>query len=119
MINRPAKPLMRDPNTYLTLKGNRYLVVDLNRNQIIRGFGYTPQAKNNKGVIEKVSISTSKNGKKWSRVGDFEFGNIVNDPTHRIHYFQKPIKTKYIKINILKIANDDKVATIAELDFIR
>lgn len=46
----------------------------------------------------KGSVKFSENGKDWILAETFEFGNLKNDPTCRYHYFKKPAKARYIRI---------------------
>ena len=69
-------------------------------------------------MIEKGVIKVSQNGKSWSVLEEFEFGNLINDPSPRRHYFDKPVNTRYIMIESKVIAGGGKSAAIAELDFL-
>ena len=103
-----------DENTYWlssSKKSNHHLTIYLGKTYNIIGFAYTPNP--NKGIIKKGVIKMSLDGKYWQFAEDFEFGNIVNDPTKRYHYFKKAIKSKYIKI----ITNNKQTA-ISEIDLI-
>ena len=95
-----------------------FLVIDIKKHKKIKGFSYTPQTFNKIGLVEKGSIHISGNGKTWKEAGKFEFGNLINDPSQRTYYFKKPVYGRYIKITVLKIAGDYKIATAAEIDFI-
>lgn len=110
-----------DRKTYwLSKKGTlHYLAIDLGKNYKINGFEYIPQTKNYKGMIEKGIIQISKDGEFWVKLESFEFGNLINDPTKRIHYFKKFIETRYIRIDSEVIAGGGKIASIAELNFIQ
>jgi alpha-L-fucosidase len=92
--------------------------IDLGESYKIKEFAYTPQTKHADGMIEKGTIKISKNGKLWETVENFEFGNLINDPTIRKHYFKTPIETRYIKIESTVIAGGNKTAAIAEIDFL-
>ena len=69
-------------------------------------------------MIEKGIIKISTNGKLWKVVEDFDFGNLINDPTTRRHFFKASVKTRYIRIESKVIAGDNKTAAIAEIDFL-
>ena len=85
---------------------------------MLNGFTYTPQNDNSEGMIEKGIIKISQDGKSWKVFEKFEFGNLINDPSPRRHYFDKPIKTRYVMIQSDVIAGNGKSAAIAELDFL-
>lgn len=94
-----------------------WIAVDMGAAHQMRGFAYTPQtAAGGEGMIEHGNVQVSDDGKKWRNVGDFEFGNLINDPVTRYHWFKKPVRARYIRINATRIAGDSKVAAIAELD---
>ena len=60
----------------------------------------------------------STDGKTWKIIEDFQFGNLINDPTTRTHMFQSKINARYISIESKEIAGNGKTAAIAELDFL-
>lgn len=108
-----------DPNTYWKSEkenSTHYLVVDLGEKLSLKGFAYTPQTETKEGMVEKGSISISEDGKLWTLVDHFEFGNLINDPVKRYHYFPKELTTRYVKIEANQIAAKGEVMTIAELD---
>lgn len=93
------------------------LTIDLGKKEQISGLAYTPQgAFYGEGMIAKGLVEVSKDGKKWQKVGVFEFGNLINDPSTRYYNFPKKVEAKYIRIVPEEIAGDSKVAAIAELD---
>lgn len=95
---------------------NRSLTIDLGSVQTIRGFAYTPQKANKEGMFERGCIRISKDNEHWEKAEDFTFGNLINDPTKRYHYFKAPIKARYIQIEMTEAANKSDYASIAELD---
>jgi len=99
-------------------KGNsHFIAIDLGGEQQLKGFAYTPQTKHSDGMIEKGKIKVSSNGKSWKMLEDFEFGNLINDPTTRRHFFKTPVETRYIRLESTAIAGGNKSAAIAEIDF--
>lgn len=97
---------------------SHFISIDLNEAYMLNGLAYTPQNDNSEGMIEKGIIKISQDGKLWSVFEEFEFGNLINDPSPRTHYFDKAIKTRYIMIESNVIAGNGKSAAIAELDFL-
>lgn len=95
-----------------------FINIDLGQEYSIKGFTYTPQTASSEGMIEKGVVKTSSDGKSWRNVEDFQFGNLINDPTTRTHLFKSNINTRYIRIESKEIAGDGKTAAIAELDFL-
>lgn len=107
-----------NPNTYWSSeeKAPHFIAIDLGRMEELSGFAYTPQKENSKGMIAKGNIQISNDGKKWKEVETFEFGNLINDPTKRFHYFKKAVKAQYVRIETSEIAANGQVASIAEID---
>ena len=66
--------------------------------------------------MEKGVFYISADGKSWKKAEDFEFGNLINDPTKRQHYFQQPVSARFVKIEATRIAAGGQVVAIAELD---
>ncbi len=110
-------------NTYWHSKDNsansHYLVIDLGKTCEIKGFIYTPQVINDRGMIQKGRVKTSKDGKNWTYAEGFTFGNLINDPTSRKHLFKKTVKTRFVRIESVEIANEGSTAAIAEIDFLQ
>ena len=92
------------------------IAIDLGQTETLNGFAYTPQKDNSEGMIAKGNILTSNDGKNWTKAEGFEFGNLINDPTKRFHYFKAPVKVRYVKIEAAEIAANGKNAAIAEID---
>jgi alpha-L-fucosidase len=110
-----------DPATYWSSgpKGMpHYINIDLGKEYVISGFTYTPQTSSSEGMIEKGVVRISTDGKSWKNEEDFQFGNLINDPTARTHMFKSKIKTRYIGLASKVIAGNGKTAAIAELDFL-
>ncbi|MDO5977394.1 alpha-L-fucosidase [Flavivirga spongiicola] len=109
-----------DPNTYWQSEargGSHYITIDLGKEYTLKGFAYTPQGEHSEGMIEKGIIKGSKDGLTWNTIEAFGFGNLINDPVTRRHYFKAPVSTRYIRIESKVIAGGKKTAAIAELDF--
>ncbi|QOD59463.1 alpha-L-fucosidase [Polaribacter haliotis] len=98
---------------------SHFIEIDLGKEETLKAFGYTPQTKNSNGMIEQGVIKVSNNGKSWKTFENFEFGNLINDPTPRTHYFKKPMKTRFVRIESKTIAGSKKQASIAELNFFK
>lgn len=95
-----------------------YIAIDLGAAQTLNGFAYTPQIRNSEGMMAKGVIKVSDDGKNWKEAERFEFGNLINDPTKRYHYFKNPVTARYVRIEATEIAANGKVVTIAELDLL-
>ncbi|MFI3314679.1 MAG: alpha-L-fucosidase [Rikenellaceae bacterium] len=98
---------------------NHSITVDLGNKHTLKGFAYTPQTNNSDGMMAKGVIKVSSDGRNWINGGNFDFGNLINDPSKRYFYFSNAIPNcKFVKIEITEIAKGDKVVTIAEIDLI-
>ena len=73
---------------------SHYISIVLNKEYKLTGFIYTPQTESSEGMIEKGVIKISEDGKSWKVVEDFEFGNLINDPSPRTHYFDGSVNTR-------------------------
>ena len=94
------------------------IAIDLGNVHKLAAFVYTPPKTFLDGMIEKGIIQISDDGKNWKNVESFEFGNLINDPTARTHYFKNAISARYIQLQATVIAGNKKSVAIAELDFI-
>lgn len=108
-----------DPATYWQTKDSaaQFIAIDLGAEYRLKGFAYTPQKQHREGMMAKGIFQISSDGKTWQTVDQFEFGNLVNDPSTRNHYFKREAATRYIRIEATEIAANGKSLTIAELDF--
>lgn len=98
------------------LDGERALTIDLGKPESLAGFAYTPLQHPAKNMVVEGVFQTSADGRRWKEVDGFIFGNLVNDPTKRYHYFKKPVKARYIRIVPGKIATNGTIEETDELD---
>lgn len=98
--------------------GQHQIAIDLGSTHNLTGFIYTPPANFADGMLEKGILQTSNDGKNWKDVETFGFGNLINDPTPRTHYFKNVIAAKYVQLKAVTIAGNKKTLAIAELDFL-
>ncbi len=95
-----------------------YLIIDLGKDQGLSGLAYTPQAdKSFKGGVTKIVVKVSNDGKQWKTVESVEFGNLVNDPTKRFHYFKETIPARYVRIEPTVMAQEGKL-TLDNIDLL-
>ena len=92
------------------------LIVDMGENKRVNGFIYTPQTENADGMISEMQVMVSNNGGKWRIVGNYEFGNLVNDPSPREQKFDKGVDARYVQFVPIRTADDSPCVTIAEID---
>ena len=115
----PAMAIDENPNSAWATEesnGTHFISIDLGKSLVISGFAYTPRRGSPNGMLEAGIFKISDSGKIWKEVESFSFGNLVNDPTKRYHYFSKTVKARYIRIEATRIAADSKELSIAELD---
>jgi len=101
-----------------TNEDQHLFAIDLGNTHNLTGFIYTPPTDFADGMLEKGILQTSSDGKNWQDVEAFGFGNLINDPTPRTHYFKNAITAKYIQIKATGIAGNKKALAIAEIDFL-
>lgn len=109
-----------NPKTYWITKSasqTHSIAIDLGSVEALKGFAYTPQTVNARGLIAGGVFQVSPDGKEWQDVETFEFGNLKNDPTKRYHFLKTPVSTRYVRIKTDKIEAQGKDAAVAELDF--
>ncbi|WP_316837352.1 alpha-L-fucosidase [Pedobacter nutrimenti] len=94
------------------------IAIDLGHVHNLTGFIYTPPKQFAEGMMQKSIIQISNDGKNWQTVENVEFGNLVNDPTPRTHYFKKAVSTRYVQVQAIAIEANKKQLAIAELDFL-
>ena len=99
----------------ITGKTSDYVIIDLNGEQAISGFAYTPPKKNEEGTVAGI-IRVSDDGKDWKEATTFELGNLINDPTKRFHHFKQAVKARYVKVESTEIAAHPENAAIVEID---
>lgn len=92
------------------------VTIDLGQSETLNGFAYTPQTADSRGMIAKGTVSVSADGSGWAKVTDFELGNLVNDPSKRYVYFDKPVTGRYVRIDVKAMEHNDNIATAAEFD---
>ena len=106
-----------DNKTYSNFDKNNPIIISIGEPIRIKAFSYTPiENPKNAGLIEKGNIDISNNGTVWSSLGEFEFGNLENDPTTRTFNFQSPVEASFLRINIDSVTGNYPKAAIAEID---
>ncbi|TLP70547.1 alpha-L-fucosidase [Maribacter sp. ACAM166] len=109
-----------DPQSYWQSQAktkNHFVILDLGKKTEINSFAYTPPISNADGMIQKGHIFSSDDGKIWTKQDTFIFGNLINDPTQRMHHFKQNFTTRFIKLETDEIAGIGNSVAIAELDF--
>lgn len=94
------------------------LTIDLGGSLSLRGFAYTPPTQRGIGLLAKGRIQVSVDGKKWTDVQTFEFGNLVNDPTRRYCYFPESVQGRYVRIYAEDITGNSFSVGVAEIEIL-
>ncbi|WP_126248997.1 alpha-L-fucosidase [Chitinophaga rhizosphaerae] len=97
--------------------GAHSITIDLGTTHDLKGFAYTPQTLHAEGMMAKGRILVSADGQTWQPSETFEFGNLINDPTTRYHYFKNSVKTRFVKIEATETAAGSASVAIAEIGF--
>lgn len=92
------------------------ITLDLGTATLLKGFGYTPQTHNARGMMEKGVIKISNDGTNWQTIQNFEFGNLINDPSPRTLYFNQSVTGRFVRIESTGIAGAGKSLAIAEIE---
>ena len=115
----PSKAFDDNPNTCgISNEGELpVLTWKLEKKEWLNGFSYTPPQKNMGDMMAKGSIWTSLDGEKWEKIGEFNFGNLINNPTRRFFYFKKIVEATYVRLQVIESTNKEKgTVCIAEVD---
>lgn len=109
-----------NPKTYWqsgSTGATHFIEIDLGKAVKLKGFAYTPQTEHNKGMMERGIIKISEDGSTWREAETFEFGNLINDPARRTHYFKNAMQGRFVRVESTVIAGNDSSLAIAELEF--
>jgi len=94
------------------------LVIDMGKQQNIRGFRYFPdQALWGPGIISHYKFYVSNDNKNWKLVDEGEFSNIKNNPLWQIKTF-KPEQARYFKFQALGNTENNNNIGYAEINLI-
>lgn len=108
-----------NPGSYWTsnAQGPHFIEIDLGQTETLNGFAYTPPREDT-GMMAKGNLLISTDGKNWQKIEEFEFGNLINDPTQRFHDFKQPIKTRFIRVESTETTANGNTVSVAEIDFL-
>lgn len=111
LIRKKWKPLNADNK-----KRNYEIGIDLGKTETLTGLAYIPVEGKSKSMIVEGDFLTSTDGTRWEKVDSFMFGNLINDPTKRYHYFEKPVTVRYVRIVPKENTGNGRIENIMELD---
>jgi alpha-L-fucosidase len=110
-----------NPRTYWQSDASgssHFIAIDLGQRVQLKGFSYTPQNRDGRGMMEKGILKISDDGTTWREVERFTFGNLINDPTTRTYFFESAATARYVRIESATIAGGDTSLAIAEVEFL-
>lgn len=88
-----------EKNSWTTENTNNALTIDFGTSLDITGFSYTPIDGKSDILTVSGSVEASADGKIWSTLEDFEFGNLTNDPTTRRIHFKTATQSRFLRFN--------------------
>lgn len=105
--------------TYLSVKNNIPVIVDLGEVRGIKGFTYIPVPDEKANNISAYNFYVSNDGKNWNKViSSSSFDNIRNSPVKQEVLLNKKVNGKFIKLESLQNVNSANEYTIAEIGLI-
>ncbi|MBQ0087631.1 MAG: alpha-L-fucosidase [Bacteroidales bacterium] len=82
-------------------------VIDCRKQLLISGFNFIPNTNNYNGdYVSRAVLSVSDDCRKWTKVADCEFGNIINNPTRRTVNLAEPVTARYVRMDVLQLVGD-------------
>lgn len=114
-----ADALDGNPQTYWmsSKQAPHFMMIAFPKEQQLKGFAYTPQQEHSEGMMAKGDILVSTDGEHWTKAESFEFGNLINDPTQRFHFFKQPVNARFVKINVTETTSNSPSVAVSEVDF--
>lgn len=92
------------------------LTLDMQQEYTISGLTYLPHRDG--GLIESYEVLVSRDGETWQSVSRGSFGNIKNDPTRRIVWFDAPTAARYVKLTNLTAPGGMPSVGAAEIEIL-
>jgi alpha-L-fucosidase len=96
------------------------LTIEMPEKRGIRGFAYLPRQDRRvpDSMVEAWRIEASIDGKDWKKIGQVEFGNLLNDPSQRVHLFPRSYHVKWLRFVSLRGVQDKPYAGAAEIELL-
>ena len=93
------------------------LTIDMGRSVRVAAITYLPHQDtlNPNGMIEKGRVEFSKDGESWYSGGNFNFGNLLNDPTERTYWLESPVAARFVRVTSEAGAQGVRQAGAAEI----
>ncbi len=109
MTGAPLEQQLTLPATDYTVEtdDSGATVIALKESTTLKGIAYAPEHnRHGRAYMAAAKIATSADGKKWTDQGAFAIGNIVNDPSRRHIYLEKPCAARYVRITPAEFAGE-------------
>ena len=82
-------------------------VIDCGEPLLISGFYFVSNTDNYHGdYVSRATMSVSADGRKWTKVADCEFDNIINDPSRRLISIAEPVTARYLRMDVQQLVGD-------------
>ena len=82
-------------------------VIDCGEPLLISGFYFVSNTDNLHGdYVSRATMSVSADGRKWTKVADCEFDNIINDPSRRLISIAEPVTARYLRMDVQQLVGD-------------
>ncbi|MDF7817481.1 alpha-L-fucosidase [Runella sp. MFBS21] len=83
----------------ITSQGTDALILDTQKNQLVKGISYVPDPANGQGNITHYALYGSQNGNDWQLIQEGEFSNIEANPRpQRINIPKDKGQLRYLKL---------------------
>ena len=93
------------------------ITIDFGEVLDVKGFTYLPRAGGVKGgVLDRVKVEVSRDGKRWVRAAEGRLDNIENDPTQReLHFAIGVSQVRYLRLTGLHSIEGKPHSSAAEI----
>ncbi len=92
------------------------MVIDLGEEHVLNGIAYRPSTASGRALMTKGVVQSSRDGRTWDKVGAFEFGNLLNDPTKRYWYFPHSCVARYLHVHASEVSGEGTCLTMEDVD---
>lgn len=97
------------------------LTIDMKEQHPVAGFSYLPRQDRPvpESRVEAWRVEVSRNGENWQALAEGEFGNLVNDPSKRYHWWPESVQIRYFRFVSLRGTGGNPFAGAAEIELFR
>lgn len=121
---KPSKDIVttkkKDGTILYTEKKGNPIIIEMDKENLIRGFKFTPDISGEKSTIQRYNCYYSFNGMEWKTViSNGVFNNIKNNPMMQEILFPTAVRGKFLKIEpIVLTESNDNEYTYCTIDVI-